>query len=308
MKVICLHNVVKNQPDAFDKKCSRISVQEFTDFLAATAEDYEIISFSQFLANYKNSQFDPRQVTLSFDDGFQGVYQYGLPILKQLNLDAAIFVNPPFVVGDRENHHYFHFLEIEVAIRLTKVQELLLSSFSEPLPLYTEKEKIVAMKKVKLKFKVAPAHEREALHRALIEALKVDTADLCKYMAKDEKYSVMTMDMMKELQGLKWTLGSHTLTHRAVSTLPKNELIQELQQSKDFVVQHFAPSPLTLAYPYGEAAHIGSLAPKIAQQMGYELAFTTIPEDVDNNSDPLLIPRIDFKEFCRDHLAKRKNT
>lgn len=43
----------------------------------------------------------PRTVVITFDDGFESVYDSAWPVLRDLNLPATIFVNTAFLDGDR---------------------------------------------------------------------------------------------------------------------------------------------------------------------------------------------------------------
>lgn len=67
------------------------------------------------------------------------------------------------------------------------------------------------------------------------------------------------------------TLGAHTVTHRAMTTLDDSELEHELVESRTIIARHCGMTPALFAYPYGlwdeRVRHA-------TQSAGYRAAFT----------------------------------
>ena len=122
MHLICLHNVVPGPVDAFDRKCSRISVAEFEQFLDDVSARFNLVSYSTYATHLRQGRNAQDLVALSFDDGFRGVHDHALPVLKARGLDAIAFLNPPYL-GNPAGR-IFHFLELEIAFRLTNAPRL----------------------------------------------------------------------------------------------------------------------------------------------------------------------------------------
>ena len=80
-----------------------------------------------------------------------------------------------------------------------------------------------------------------------------------------ENYSkFMTIPQVKILLQLGWKLGSHGLTHRALTELPQEELEAELKGSKDWLEKTFKKKVTELSLPYGKVnEHVLEEAGKI---------------------------------------------
>jgi len=299
MHLICLHNVVSGPVDAFDKKCSRISVAEFERFLDAVAERFELVSYSEYEARLRGGASADDSVALSFDDGFLGVHMYAMPALKARGLDAIAFINPP-VLGNPADK-IFHFLELEIAFRLSRVRNLRLSFVGGPLDLGAEKSRIAAMKLIKKLLKAWPESERLSGHREVLDRLGVDRAKTLDYARHDLKFRIMDEDHLRDLRADGWTIGSHAMSHRTLSMISPSDLDAEICDARAYFADRFAWNNLPFAYPYGDVVHVGPDAPRVVARAGHPMAFTTVPGPSDFAQAPHLLPRIDYKRFLRDY-------
>lgn len=300
MLLVCLHNVIGGEADEFDRKCSRIPAAEFEGFLDKTSKSYDLVSFSQFMRRLDEGRCDPRTAALTFDDGFRGVFRYAFPILQGRGLDAGAFVNPPLLASPPDG--FFHFLEIEIAFRLTQKSSATWDGLESPMDLTTAKARVKSMKQAKRRLKTMPEPDRRARHRALLEGLDVPPERIAAYAGQDEKYKTMSREEALELREAGWLIGSHTLTHRSVGWLSPTEAEEEIDGSKrmlDAILGHADP---IFAYPYGEEVHFGEAAPGLCRKAGYRYAFTTIPGDIASGDDPHRLKRVDYKEFVRGYL------
>ena len=129
MFVVCLHNVVGSMPDPFDAQCSRIGRDTFEQFLHRVKSQYDLVRFDRFLSYLSQPRGHEASLALSFDDGFLGVHKWALPILQNHGVSAAAFINP-FHVGKRIP---LHFVELEIAFRLSAVESLQTSGGPDPI-------------------------------------------------------------------------------------------------------------------------------------------------------------------------------
>ena len=299
MHLICLHNVVVGPVDAFDKKCSRISVAEFEGFLDAVSERFELVSYSDYEARLRSGTRANNCVALSFDDGFLGVHTFALPELRARGLDGIAFINPPFL-GNPPGR-IFHFLELEIAFRLTEVRELRLSFVDRSLDLTDEKPRVAAMKLVKKLLKTRSEIERVAGHAEVLERLGVDRSEIRAFAASDPKFRIMDEGHLGDLRTAGWAIGSHAMSHRTLSMVSPEDLDTEIGEARAFFETTFGWRDLPFAYPYGDVIHVGPNAPRVVAREGHPMAFTTVPGPSDFAQAPHLLPRIDYKRFLRDY-------
>lgn len=299
MRLVCLHNVIGEPADAFDRKCSRVSAEEFGDFLDRTAARWDLVSFSDFERALDEGRREPRMAALSFDDGFLGVHRHAFPLLRARGLDAAAFVNPPLA----ERGGLFHFLEIEIAFRLARRPELRLDFLQMELDLSSEPLRVKAMKTAKKRLKTMPELARAAGHETLLEALGVSREEIARHAAGKEKYAVMSRAELLELRAAGWRVGSHTLSHRTLGMLDEAAVREEVLGSKRELEALLGGRDEAFAYPYGEPVHVGPIAPRACRDAGYRRAYTTTPLPIGPDADPLLLPRLDYKVFVKECLS-----
>ena len=70
-------------------------------------------------------------------------------------------------------------------------------------------------------------------------------------------------------------IGSHTLTHTKLTTLNDIEIYQELSESKKQIEDKIKDEVKFLAYPYGSKNEVNDKIIKMAEEIGYEMAFST---------------------------------
>jgi len=62
----------------------------------------------------------------------------------------------------------------------------------------------------------------------------------------------ITIDEVKALSGAGWEIGSHTKSHRALTTLPPKLLFEEVQSSKHFLEDHLGKAIESISFPFGK--------------------------------------------------------
>jgi peptidoglycan/xylan/chitin deacetylase (PgdA/CDA1 family) len=70
------------------------------------------------------------------------------------------------------------------------------------------------------------------------------------------------------------SVGSHTLSHRILSSLPPEEQRRELAGSRDVLHQRLGVAVDSLAYPVGEPSSFSGLTRQFAREAGYRAAFS----------------------------------
>ncbi len=105
-----------------------------------------------------------------------------------------------------------------------------------------------------------------------------------------EDLSLMSWDSLKELVALGHTIGSHTGTHRRLSTLPASAAAEEIMDSADLIEAHTDKPVRWFAYPFGDIDSIdaSSLA-SISQR--YTYCCTGLAGSNDAQTEPLAILR-----------------
>jgi peptidoglycan/xylan/chitin deacetylase (PgdA/CDA1 family) len=114
---------------------------------------------------------------------------------------------------------------------------------------------------------------------------------------------LLTWEQMREMQQRGITFGSHTLTHRRLTSLADEEWREELAESKRVLEEGLGRPVETLAYPYGD------FSPEIGQaalEMGYRLCFSTAPGLNALDADPAALRRMNVRRHAGLWLFRRK--
>lgn len=78
----------------FSTGLTRVTPKQFDQQLSLLIKHgFRIVTIS----DYFQSDDDTKLIALTFDDGYESVYEYALPILKKYDVPATVFVNPAFM-------------------------------------------------------------------------------------------------------------------------------------------------------------------------------------------------------------------
>ena len=105
--------------------------------------------------------------------------------------------------------------------------------------------------------------------------------------------ATMGWQSVLELAAQKVSFGSHTVNHEILPRIPLRQAESEISNSKQAIENELGKPCSLFAYPNGDAS------PEIRQivaQAGYELAFVNRPGAWLEDTDPLLIPRVNIWE------------
>lgn len=99
---------------------------------------------------------------------------------------------------------------------------------------------------------------------------------------------LMDADALRRVDAGRATVGSHTATHKRLSTLDSGELQREVTGSRVTLERVLGRGVTDFCYPYGD---VNRTAVEAVRAAGYRLAFTCERNRVKVGSDPLLLPR-----------------
>jgi peptidoglycan/xylan/chitin deacetylase (PgdA/CDA1 family) len=121
---------------------------------------------------------------------------------------------------------------------------------------------------------------------------------------------VMSWRDVEEIAALGWTVGSHSVTHPQLSSLPPARARDELQRSRDELEQRLQRRVDLLAYPYGTTHTVSPRDHLLAAEAGYRAAFLDMTGRLSRECDVMALPRskvlgIDSSFVARASVAGR---
>lgn len=99
----------------------------------------------------------------------------------------------------------------------------------------------------------------------------------------------MTWDQVREMQQNGIVFGAHTVNHKSLTTLPKEQIMNELTQCREEIARQLGKPPKYFAYPTGT---YNSEIEDMVRTVGYKAAFTINYGQVGADSDLYALERI----------------
>ena len=168
-------------------------------------------------------------VVLTFDDGFRDNYETAFPLLKTYGMPAAVFIaTQPLTEGISLWPYRLRFL---VKKSRTRRLELKFGDGDNPcFDLSSDRRRRRAVDSIEGRLLSAAPAERARLLETIAQQLCLppDTDPL-------DELPMLTWDQLRKMVGAGIEIGSHTVTHPALSTLGREQALKELAQSKQTI-------------------------------------------------------------------------
>ncbi len=201
-------------------------------------------------------------VVITFDDGYQDNYSIAYPILKSLQIPAIFFICTEMVW--------------ERKLCWWDVLAYLIKQCRKPSIVINDNEYILKNNRLKiiadfqLQMKQYPSERIHDYIRLIAEASEID-------LPSDEiqDRELMTREQIREMAAHQMTIGSHTHTHRVLSSIDNHEHQTELMVSKLLLEQTTGQPVRSVSYPFGRYQYIPPSIQDAARKCGYQLGFTS---------------------------------
>ena len=227
----------------------------------------------------------PRQVAITFDDGYADNCGAAREILTAAGLPATFFITEARL-GQR------------VEVWWDRLEQLLFEC--EPVPDHVEVDIGGARFWGDIRSRTARARVHWALYwrlqrlrPATIESILTGIETQLGIERDDrETHRWMTVDELRALAATAGVdVGAHTLTHAFLSALPRDEQWNEINGSRVHLEQLLQTRISAFSYPYGGHDAFDAVTTQLVREAGYDLACTSTGGLAQANHDPLVIPR-----------------
>jgi len=273
--VLCYHRIANNNK-LLNKNnpLSGLEVHQniFEKQINFLKKNFKILSLKELKQHIEEKRKD-FAISITFDDGYLDNISLALPVIEKYNVPATIFVITRFL--EKNDFMWWYFLWDN----LNSQDNIIINS--RKIYLKNEKDKInwfgiLSKEVIDLNYN----EQRNYLNKVFDNQFQFD-------------YKNLIFDfnqLIKLSQNELIEIGSHTLTHSKLTTLNHNEVYNELSVSKKIIEKKIKKEVNFLAYPYGSKNEVNLKIMKIAEEVGYKMAFSTKRpfEQIDNFFD---IPR-----------------
>lgn len=261
------HRIGLAADSEFDPNVFSCTPQRFEQHLSLFQKNFDVISIDELIALQRSQQrVTERLAVLTFDDGYIDNYQLAYPMLKAAGLTAGFFVSTDYV--DQPQIPWWD--EVGWIVRHASSRTVKLAHWPSSVNIADGTIRMRVrrlLKAVKLDNSMPMVEKLRQLKQALqLEPLVMP--------APTELF--VNWLQLKEMADNGMHIGSHTLSHNILAHLSSEQQLVELTQSKQRLETMLQRPVSSVAYPVGGADSFTSSTQGLAQQAGYQLAFSFI--------------------------------
>jgi len=263
----------------------RLRLKDFKRYLDVLSQCFSFVSLeaaADMLSGRRPPQ--PYSLVLTFDDGYLNNATHVWPALMQYNVPGTFFL-PTGWIGtgracwvDRLDYAISHLRPGGSCININgKTYEI------------TGRDQ-EGLRSLFWRIRNDFADEGWDWAERAVDVVELSaTAKISEAPGSDHWARFMSWDQVRSMRREGASFGSHTVTHRPLDELSREEVMAELVESKAELERQTGATCFSLAYPRGKCN--GEVA-GMAQKAGYRCAVTTIEGPADNSDHPTLLPRI----------------
>jgi peptidoglycan/xylan/chitin deacetylase (PgdA/CDA1 family) len=257
----------------------------------------EIVSLDEVYDNISNSrQMDPRQLAITFDDGYRNNLEIVEPFLSSYDIPFAVFVSTRHISEGLRFASYY----VRAAVYESTAPQI--TVLGERLDISTDVSRRRVMQALLKQIKTQKQDTVDEIVQDLIRSMPADRwAELNERFSSDQP---MNWDDVKELGQRGVTIGSHCHDHLILHDKQCiNEIDRQLRTSKELLQQHVGDCRY-IAYPNGGMNDLSQEAVNRVSRY-YSAGFMTVAGEVQPDTNRYVLPRIcgDTTEMGRFRFA-----
>lgn len=222
---------------------------------------------------------------VTFDDGYRNNLAVAAPILREEAVPALFFLTtgyvgtPRVLWNDEVRVRLLHWPEPEIATPWGGQSTL-------PFELHARRAFFD---------KVNQACKRLTEERLAeyLQFLRGQTPSV-EVMDDPEARAFLSWDEARELAGMGFEIGSHTVEHMILSQITRARVAAELRESKATIERELEQPCSAIAYPNGSARDVNETVFEEVRTAGYDWAFMTTPVWQKTGGDRYRISRVGF--------------
>lgn len=245
---------------------------------------FTVLPLQEALDRLATGTLPPRAVALTFDDGTRNLATHAAPVLRELNLPAAVFLATGPMGSDRTLWPD----RLWLALTRSTATEINLAT--------------VGLGSLRLGGRAS----RGRVYAAAVERLK-DLADDRRIVVLDDMLAALGFTDGTDagpFRMLSWaeahamaadglvTLHPHSVTHPILARCADAKVHREIADSCATLERETGCTASVFAYPNGRAQDFDARAKAVLQSLGVRWALSTESGFAERHSDPLALPRL----------------
>ena len=282
--VLFYHGVEEDLVDP-EVQTLHLPMARFENHIAYLRKHFEIVSLDYLFDKLSNHRrLDPRQIAITFDDGYRNNLEVVAPFLNGYNVPFSVFVSTRHVSEGLRFPTYY----LRAGIHYCRDKYIRILDKNYDISSDEKKREVVAAISERMK-----ATNQDSVLRIVADLVGLLSRD--RWIEIDERFSSdqpMNWVEVRELSNLGATIGSHCHDHMLLHKKQDMKCISfQLQTSKELVEKHIGACKY-IAYPNGSGNDISPDAVEQVKKCGYRAGFMTVPGEIRPHANRYVLPRI----------------
>ncbi|MCX5800093.1 MAG: polysaccharide deacetylase family protein [Candidatus Eisenbacteria bacterium] len=249
----------------------------FADTLRRVRQFYNFVSAEDIELYYYGGGILGNSCHVTFDDGKRTVYENALPVLKDMNIPATVFVSPR-VVTEGRNYWFQELRIIRSIIGDAEVKEAICDSIGCSLADIQKYRVLSILKCMKLADIASTIDSLKARHDIRIK----------------ERFNISVAELHEMIDSGVFAVGGHTMNHAILSNESEETAEKEIRESLEGLSRMTSSRTRYFSYPNGSKLDYGEREIAILGRNDIKLTFAYNTEFFGKKSNPMSLPRAAF--------------
>jgi len=293
-----MYHFVRNDSSEYPN-LHHLKVDDFIKQLDFFEKNEGFLSQEDFIHCIDKKKFPQKGVVLTFDDGLRDHYSTVLPILEERKLWGFFYI-PTLHYENKKiltTHRIHHLLgKYDPRTLLSALKGLFSPNMVDPARLakfkniYTDQSLTHAEFEFKRLFNY---HLKDKYKEIMLDRLVEEFLD------EGEIYKdlYLTQDELIEIEKQGSVVGSHTRSHRVLSSLSSKKQEGEIKGSLNFLNSFLKMGLNSFCYPYGGRETYNKSTQRILKKQGVHHAFAVLNKPLNSFKNKYELCRIDCNRF-----------
>lgn len=304
--IISYHNIVGS-----DDGNLLLGVKEevFYKQIRSLSKQVELITIRDFLLRYKDGTLENRDYcSITIDDGLKGVAAYALPILKQFNATATLYISSfPYLEDGILQAHKINMLREGLGEKeFCRQVNIRAKQIDKDIDQYVK----LAMNRYPLLYRydnVEVKRIKTFLNYGAPFGLRDEIIDylFMKYIGKEGEivsWLYMSEEEIRVASELDFEIGCHTHSHEILSRCSLEDQAKDILKCTRYLSSLTGVRPVTFSYPFGHRNTFGPNTISILDSMEYQGAVMVERVMVSfENFNAFKLPRFDTNDLFDMH-------
>ncbi|MBI4364398.1 MAG: polysaccharide deacetylase family protein [Candidatus Latescibacteria bacterium] len=261
--LVLIYHRVDDGDSAFRIETTRVKL--FDRQMRYLGRHFRVLALDDILHRLRSGVPLPgRCAAVTFDDGYEDNFLHAFPILKRHRIPATLFP----AVGSIDTGKALWFDRVLRAFETTSRTRLETPWGAAPLELPTRAERARAAEQMLHSLMPCGNGERLARVEAVVSLLAGGSAPA-------PPVPMLRWSQIRAMAEGGVSIGSHTVSHPVLTTVPPEEAARELRESKRTIEVEIGRPVSLFAYPVGKREHYSEAIKRLVADAGYTAALTT---------------------------------